>query len=774
MVSLLLGTLLILGPVLVATPAGAQPTDTETSDTTTTDTTPIDTATSDTAATADSEVPTDTETTRFLDLSINTITPSTAGTGNNRMSVTGTVSNVGDRTVTDISVRLQRGTRISAADQVRSTLFDDQATYDVVTPFVDISQSLAPGQSSTFTLTVALFDQTVTDGASLAIAETGIYPLLVNVNGTPDFGGPARLDDSRFLLPVTSTPSQSPTYLGRTPTTLLWPLAATSALVGGVPGSGDQVTLINDDLAGSLAAGGRLDGLVTSLSGALDSEAQQGGSTPLSDAVCLAIDPDLLVTVTNMVRGYRVLSDPNNPGSDTVAGTGAAAAASWLDRLRSLATDRCVLALPFGQTDVDRVIAVGNPDLIDSALQTPVDVVQNELSVQTRDVVWPTDGELDAAARTTLAASRPDAGLLLADTTTGPVEPENPIVSYDSVLSSTLADVGTRPMAPENAGSDVTTASVAARTQSAIGALNWHSFSSNPTEPLVIAPPQIWEPTATGAVAILATIADQFTSGRMVPRALDAAVDAAGAASPAADGSDELPSGDGATTGDGIGSGDNPTEAADTTVDRVGGLAARITDLRAALIDGSSTQPTPDEFVAPLWEDLVRALSTSAGSGDGSAADLRLNAVDGALDVIRESVSVVAPGGVFTLASEQSPMLLVARNDLPVPISVALRFDTPDGITLGDIGVQQLPARGSRSLQVPAQIDESRKLEVGVAVTTPSGTPLGEPSTVTVRSSSYGTAFTVITVVAGGLLLVLVARRLWRRFRGTPDPADRT
>ena len=37
---------------------------------------------------------------------------------------------------------------------------------------------------------------------SLDIGAPGVYPLLVNVNGTPDYGEPARLDNARFLLPV--------------------------------------------------------------------------------------------------------------------------------------------------------------------------------------------------------------------------------------------------------------------------------------------------------------------------------------------------------------------------------------------------------------------------------------------------------------------------------------------------------------------------------------------------------------------------------------------
>ena len=40
----------------------------------------------------------------------------------------------------------------------------------------------------------------------MGIEEPGVYPVMVNVNGTPDYGEPARLDDARFLLPVLGVP----------------------------------------------------------------------------------------------------------------------------------------------------------------------------------------------------------------------------------------------------------------------------------------------------------------------------------------------------------------------------------------------------------------------------------------------------------------------------------------------------------------------------------------------------------------------------------------
>jgi hypothetical protein len=137
-----------------------------------------------------------------------------------------------------------------------------------------------------------------------------------------------------------------------------------------------------------------------------------------------------------------------------------------------------------------------------------------------------------------------------------------------------------------------------------------------------------------------------------------------------------------------------------------------------------------------------------------------------------DSVTILAPGGVYTLASEQSPLLLVARNDLPVGIRVLMQIDAPAAMSVTDLGEQQLPASGSRTLQVPAKASDSINIAVDVALTTPAGAPLGTPTTVSVRSNAYGPALAIVTGCAGGLLLLLAGRRLWHRFRGQPDPAD--
>ena len=57
------------------------------------------------------------------------------------------------------------------------------------------------------------------------------------------------------------------------------------------------VRLMNDDLAVSLAPGGRLDTLLSAVDFATSPAVDPGGET--TRALCLAVDPDLLVTVND-------------------------------------------------------------------------------------------------------------------------------------------------------------------------------------------------------------------------------------------------------------------------------------------------------------------------------------------------------------------------------------------------------------------------------------------------------------------------------------------
>ncbi|MGQ4597863.1 DUF6049 family protein [Nocardia sp. R6R-6] len=776
---------------------------------------------------------------KFLKLSLDSVSPTTVTTASaERVTVSGTVTNIGDRWVDDVSIRIQRAAAITAPSGLRASLRLDEVDYDVNGEFEDVALRLDPGQRKQFTLSIPLRSET--GATSLRITEPGIYPLLLNVNGEPAYGTQARLDDARFLLPVLGVPP-APHADGSTAgaipastdapvaTTLLWPLADRPRQVAGHPGSVDgKVELTDDELAASLGKGGRLDQLLAALEGVMAAGA--GRDSNLAAAVCLAVDPDLLLTARAMTKGYRVLASPSDPDGATRAGAGAEQAQSWLDRLRALAGSMCTVALPFAQVDLSAVAAVNDPALSARAITEPADIVDSILSTRSvRGVSLPDSGSIDASAGLLLrnhgfgtavlaatavgssgaadwAQSTSESGATTADSNSisasadsahpevvrlpaitavppaapvtanatppiGPAPAADPAlhaVTFDIWSATALAAVGsnppTPPFTPSRVRYDVTNDSRAARLQDALGAISWSALkpATNRSHSLLLVPPQQWGPNRDEATALLRQV-DMLLRGNLaIARPFPDLV--------------ALPPDPQPYELDYL-----PQVAQNAVPDRfvlpVRDQGRRITELMRALVDVPEAELTPHAFLTPLRDDLIRTLSLSDRRGGDAAqpdtfAQRRLDQTIRTTDRLYRSVTVLPPGGVYTLASEQSPLLLVARNDLPVAIRVRFRIEAPSETKITDPGEQQLPAKGSRSFQIPTEVSDSRNLVIPISLTTSEGIALGNPTQVSVRSNAYGQALAIITGCAGLLLLLLAGRRLWRRFRGQPDPAD--
>ncbi len=193
------------------------------------------------------------------------------------------------------------------------------------------------------------------------------------------------------------------------------------------------------------------------------------------------------------------------------------------------------------------------------------------------------------------------------------------------------------------------------------------------------------------------------------------------------------------------------------------------------MVAGNDVAMSPRTYVSPLAEDLVRAMrsapvdSTADRRTVTRAARTRLHAVDLTVDRMRDSVAILDPGGRYTLASERSPLLLVVRNDLPLSIRVRLDTAAPEDLDIGDVGVVEIPPRGTRQIQLPTQAKSSASMTVNIALVTSSNVAVGSAIDLSVHSNAYGKPLFIITICAGVLLVLLAGRRLWHRFRGQPD-----
>ncbi|MGH3965595.1 MAG: DUF6049 family protein [Pseudonocardiaceae bacterium] len=697
------------------------------------------------------------------------------------LKVTGRVLNVGDRPITNLEIRLQRDEPV-ISDEAAARAVRDVPEALHVTRFQPVPGDLAPGQSSPFQLEVPL--RGGADLESLQINDPGVYPLLVNLNGKPDFGDTARLAAVPLLLPVLGVP---PTAAGMPsgpvlrrppqpmPLTVVWPLATEPARLPTGPG---EPILIRSDRSGTdpvaadIASGGRLDGLL----GALEQVVPPG--SPLAAAVCVAIDPALVETVDGMSRGYRVA----HPGGIS-EGTGAPDAQHWIDRLRGAVQGRCVLPLPYADADLVALSRAGLTDLEALATSTGVQLVADLLEVQPlAGVSWPADAVLDERTLADLTTRQTHAVLLeprgLLEP--GDVSPQTPAgdvvglvtslpgsrgaapagVLIDPLLTSALGpEVGQPGNGAVAAGADFDSDRRPAGTanplaaQDGLGALVYHAAADPDRRPVLLVPPRRWQVRGVEATALLNAARQLMEIGYFAPRELPALATTRPTGPPTAvayppqAGAEEIP------------------QQVTADIKRARDI---LRDLQVATVKDPTANLEPVDLLDPLRLGLLRGVS-SAWRGNPNRAIQVTGQERDRLDELRRSIRIVPSSGPYSLAASDSPLLITVSNELPVGVQVRLSLTETAGLRAGAVGLQLVPARSTRQFVIPAEVSRTGQFSVEARLSTPDGTPLGEPSTLQVRSTAFGTVTVALTAGAGAVLVALVARRIVRRVRRTRE-----
>jgi hypothetical protein len=199
--------------------------------------------------------------------------------------------------------------------------------------------------------------------------------------------------------------------------------------------------------------------------------------------------------------------------------------------------------------------------------------------------------------------------------------------------------------------------------------------------------------------------------------------------------------------------------------------ARALTDLRSAVVE-SNVGITADQLFTPLQFGLLRGAS-AANRGSPAAAQDAAAAVLARVDAIRNSIRVLEPPNPYALGSSDAPLPVTVANALPVTVRVQVQLNSTSGLRVAPIDVQQVPPLGRRQVAVNAQVTRAGQFTVDAVVSTPDGGVLGPPSHLKVRSTAYGTITAWLTAIAGGLLVLLAARRIWRRVREAEQPAAR-
>lgn len=735
-----------------------------------------------------------------LHISLTWITPDRIdGQSKNSVTVSGTLTNVGKLPISDIDVRLQRGDYVPYGNALRHTLTEDQINYPTTLPFHHLATTLNPGDSTSFTLTARIHGG---DGDTLNINAPGVYPLLVNVNGRVSNSDSARLHDARVLLPVLSLPGsdrQDPATVASRPTTILWPLALTPQEASYYSFSSIAV-LRNENLGISLGEHGRLRALLDAAGSLLKDHA-------LNHSVCFAIDPDLLRTVDRMTRPYRVLNTPNNWHDGMHRGKHTKDAQSWIEDLRSLTANNCVIALPWSGASLATTTHL-LPDkphqLMEDSRRVTAYFLHKHL---TSHVIWPNTGTLtpydipaldhsELLLSSTALTTHTDKGfgqLLRYDHARYTVTP------YDSTLSTALAATGQNPVNTPYSPSDsryvLTADSATARMQDATATLLWKTSAALRREkpahntyagtPLLIAPPQQWSVTGDDLATFTSTLRYLAQHNLITAQSLTDALAQA----------HTKPIHGTFTTSSPLT--ESSMSAITQAISHIHHYRNLFTDkndnnfykrtryniYRAATTRTLGLAPTLVGNIPPSHNhqsDTKTRRHGDSNSANTSGITLRTpddlaypkayaRSITLAAHAIRSSVTLIKPGSIYTLASTDSGLVLVARNELPADVTVTVH--TRERLTDGDKPANTtkdltkplrvtIPAQSSLNINIPVHLHSGKSVPVRVQLLSADQQELGTTVDMTVRVSHLTPLLGFLLTAAVVILAVLIVKRV--------------
>ncbi|GLZ37405.1 DUF6049 family protein [Actinokineospora sp. NBRC 105648] len=675
-----------------------------------------------------------------LRVDLDQLSPRVVEASTQTVTVTGTITNTGDRKLEQIDVRLQRGDVLDTESGLRTALGDPQRSNvlsrpEVSSVFQPVVADLAPSQSVPFSISVPLN----ADKGALKLDKRGIYPVVLNFNGVPAYGRAERVGALSTLLPVLSVPGGGALPPPPEPTQLsvLWPLIDDRPRQVETPVDGGLPVFSDDGLTTSLA-GGRLFSLVDSVRTATAANT----STPRS--LCFVIDPDLLETVRTMTGGYLVRAADGTMSE----GSGARTAQLWLDRVKDLTRGQCVIALPFADADLAALSRAGTVDLQNFALDGTRKVEEILGTKPLAGTVWPDGGTLDAHTLTDLAASRRTT--VIADSARVlDAQGQTPFalgtnlraLPYDELVASSLA-----PKAQvDDAG--VKTSSI----QNGLATLVFRGgFQSAPGQSVLVAPPRRWSASPAELAVFLQTVQSLEAQGLIRPLGLQALVD----------GADQ-----GTGTGLDYAAADSGAEIPAPVTAEI----ARVDAVQRELVDSVFTRDDtrkvyPADLVNPLRYGLLRASST-AWRGAPDQASRATNEVTAQINGLLSLVTVNDPGRPLSLASKDSPLPVFITNGLPVTVRARINVGNTPGLKPEEEALVRIPAKAAIPRYLPTEVTRSGRFTVSIWLTTDSGTLLGRTSRVELNSTSYGSITIAVTGTAAGVLVLLVGLRLFRRIR---------
>ena len=691
------------------TPSAATPTDP-------TPTTPAPTESPTTDVEQPPELPADP-----LAVVLERLTPS-ALPADGQVRVTGTVRNRSDEEWTELSAYLFTSYEpmTTAAEIAAGVASDPRSDVGdrIVEPgtFTEVPD-LAPGEQATFELSVPV-DQLVISGAP------GVYWAGVHVLGSSSVGRLEGADGrARTFLPLVPARNDG--------TTLALGVQFRNHVVRAPDGTLEYL----EGWQGTLAKGGRLRRLL-----------DLAGTAPADQPMGWVVDPALVDAARSVARGNPPLElappagdpeeDPEeDPGEgDGGARTPEAAASGWMEKFFDEAAGTSVLSLPYGDLDVSAAERHGVADLLVSAFASSTTVLEERLE-DASPVLLPMSGYLSPEA---LAALEPGLPVVLSPDAVEGLS--GPLLSRPDggrvLLAPGAGDMwGPPPGKPRSA--------LAVR-QRLLAEAALHALSGDRDAPLVRFLPPGWDPGPRWKEA-------RFFEGLDLPWLSAVEVTRVLTDSPV-----ELPAG--LTEEEVI----YPEEAFAAelpvaTVLATEALTAEGAKVEELLVEDSDVEEQVIRqalLASSLWSRPRPGVATERAV----AARLR---VQGWLDAI-----VVRGPAFVTMSSETGTFQVTVVNGLDQRVVVGLRATVPGGdLQLSTPEPIELPPNGRGAMRIDA-----RATDIGVHLVTlqpvsTEGTPLGEPTQVSIRSSRVGFILWIVMGVGATALLVAITLRIWRRVR---------
>ncbi|GAB1336637.1 DUF6049 family protein [Streptomyces sp. E-15] len=676
-----------------------------------------------------------------VSVSVDSLSPS-APTDGDTLTVSGTVTNSGKRTVTQAHVGLQVGSPLtsrSAIDSVarHSDEVQGASGSQVGDKYEEKFAKLAPGVAEHFTLSVPV--------DKLDLGADGVYELGVTLSGQTS----ARSWDQVLGIRRTFLPWQPSDADTKTKTTFLWPLLSTVHMTAKT-GAGDLQTpeFLDDDLAEELAPGGRLAQMVE-LGKDLD--------------VTWVIDPDLLASVDAMAVGnYRIQAadGTSTPGSRE----NQAVAKQWLAGLQKAVAGKEVVALPFADPDLASLAhngtsVTGSLSHLKDATDVAATTVKTVLHVTpSTDFAWPVNGAVDRSIMKVATSAGADRVIARSDSLqeTGGL-PYTPSAARP-VGGGTTAVVADARLSTAFQG-DLTKAGTATLAVQRFLAQSLElNEQTDKQRSLLVAPQRM--PTASQAQAMAAAL--KALQGGTWSQSQDLTATSKDKPDPGA--TTRIPS------ASAYPSSLRRQQLPRTAYEQIARTQDMLDSFRVILTDQS-------RVVTPFGRAINREMSTS-WRGHGGAAEGYRGGVEAWLDELTDQVKLIDKSET-KLSGRSATIPVTVQNNLVQPVGhLVLRLEStmPTRLEIGGkaYSEQRVEISGghSQSVKFTTSANANGRVAVTAQLYTQDGRAYGDPVTFDVKVTEVTP--TVMLVIGGGVLLLVLAgfRMYTHRKRAAARQAD--